>query len=199
MTRMILGSPQCPIANHLADIRAKWGWILAIGILSIIMGTLMIGAPIATNLGTMMFLSIMLIVSGVGTIVGAFFVRCWSGFTLQLLAGVLNLVLGVLTLQQPIRFSEVLTLLIAAVLFVGGLSRVVGSLITRFDGWWWICLNGLISLAMAVMIWRQWPLSGIYVIGLFIGIDVLMLGWTWVMLALAIKRLPSPDNSLQAT
>jgi uncharacterized membrane protein HdeD (DUF308 family) len=40
------------------------------------------------------------------------------------------------------------------------------------------------------MIWRQWPVSGLWVIGLFIGIDLIFYGWSLVMLGLLAKRLP---------
>ncbi|MDX2036099.1 MAG: HdeD family acid-resistance protein [Isosphaeraceae bacterium] len=194
---LIKGVP-APLLHDLAELRSRAGSMMIVGILTLVLGGFMILAPIATSMGTMMFLSAMLIVSGISNIIGAFYVRCWSGFTLQLLAGVLNLVLGVLTIDRPLEFSAILTLLIASLLFVGGIFRVVGSFFTQFDGWLWICISGVISIALAVMIWRQWPISGTYVIGLFIGLDVIALGWTWVMLSLAVRKLPKPVEAAQA-
>ena len=78
-------------------------------------------------------------------------------------------------------------LLVAACLLVGGILRVVLSVIERFDGWGWMLLNGVISVVLGVAICKQWPLSGLWVIGLFVGIDLLMSGTSWVMLALSVR------------
>jgi uncharacterized membrane protein HdeD (DUF308 family) len=72
-------------------------------------------------------------------------------------------------------------LLVAACLLVGGILRVVLSVIERFDGWGWMLLNGVISVVLGVAICKQWPLSGLWVIGLFVGID---------MLGLAVRSTP---------
>ena len=48
-------------------------------------------------------------------------------------------------------------------------------------------LNGVISLALGIMIWRQWPESSLWVIGIFVGIDMLFNGWSLIMLALTLR------------
>jgi uncharacterized membrane protein HdeD (DUF308 family) len=54
----------------------------------------------------------------------------------------------------------------------------------------WLLLHGLINLLLGFVIWQGWPLSGLWVIGLFIGIDMMFNGWSLVMLAVAAKTLP---------
>jgi uncharacterized membrane protein HdeD (DUF308 family) len=83
-----------------------------------------------------------------------------------------------------------LTLLVAAGLLVGGILRIVLSVVERFDGWGWVLLNGLVSILLGTAIWRQWPLSGLWVIGLFVGIEMLLGGLSWVMLGLAVRSTP---------
>ena len=51
-------------------------------------------------------------------------------------------------------------------------------------------LSGVLSLLLGILIWKQWPEASLWVIGLFVGIEVLFTGWTWVMLSLLLKRLP---------
>jgi uncharacterized membrane protein HdeD (DUF308 family) len=111
---------------------------------------------------------------------------------LHLLVAVLYFIAGVLVIEHPGRSLAGLTLVIAAVLFVEGILRVVVALTERFHGWGWVLLNGVISLALGVMIWRQWPESSLWVIGLFVGIDLLFNGWSLIMLALALRGLPKP-------
>jgi uncharacterized membrane protein HdeD (DUF308 family) len=76
---------------------------------------------------------------------------------------------------------------VAACLLVGGILRIVVSLVERFEGWGWSLLNGVVSLLLGAVIWRQWPLSSLWFIGLFVGIEMLFSGLSWVMLALAVR------------
>jgi uncharacterized membrane protein HdeD (DUF308 family) len=83
-----------------------------------------------------------------------------------------------------------LTLLIALFLFMGGIFRIIAALTGKFQNSFWVLLKGVVTLALGIMIWRQWPLSGPWVIGLFIGIELICYGWSLLMVGLSIKRLP---------
>jgi outer membrane lipoprotein-sorting protein len=98
-------------------------------------------------------------------------------------------VVGVLFLNRPIEALEAMTLLLACGLMIGGLFRSIGSISYQFPQWGWIFVSGLIELALGVMIWMQWPAASFWVIGLFVGIDMLFSGWTWIMLGLRLKHL----------
>ena len=178
------------LRHELAEIRANWVGFLVLGILLIVLGTFLIVAPWIGTLATVWLLSVLLIVSGVAQFVGAFWVRRWSGFFLSLLAGVLYVAIGVLIFDRPVAAAEGLTLVIAAFLVVGGVFRIAAALSMRFESWLWSLISGVIALLLGVLIWRQWPEASLWVIGLFVGIEVLFNGWTWVMLALGLRRLP---------
>jgi uncharacterized membrane protein HdeD (DUF308 family) len=177
------------LRHELEAIRGNWGWILALGIVLIVVGTLAIAMPLATSLVSVVFLSSLLIVGGIAQLVGAFWTRDWSGFFISLLMAVLYVVLGVMFLRQPIEAVEAMTLFLACGLMVGGLFRIIGSLMYRFPHWGWTLLGGIINLVLGIMIWQNWPEASLWVIGLFIGIDLIFTGWTWVMLALSVRKL----------
>jgi uncharacterized membrane protein HdeD (DUF308 family) len=63
-----------------------------------------------------------------------------------------------------------------------------------FPEWRWLLLNGAVTLLLGFLIWKQWPFSGLWVIGLFIGIDLIFTGWAWVMLSLTARRLTSQES-----
>jgi len=86
-------------------------------------------------------------------------------------------------------------LVLAAAFMVGGLFRIVSAAADRFHGWGWVLLNGVITLVLGVMIWREWPESALRVIGLFVGIDMLFAGWSWIMMALAVRSVPAQPSS----
>lgn len=178
------------LRHELEAIRGQWIWLLVLGIVLVVAGTLAVGAPLVASLATALFLGVMLLIGGVGQLVGSFWTREWSGFFLMLLMGLLYVVVGLLFLNRPVSALEALTLLLACALMVGGAFRIVGSLMHRFPHWGWICAGGVLNLILGILIWQQWPLSGFWVIGLFVGIDMMFNGWTWIMLALRLKRLP---------
>lgn len=183
------------LRHELEAIRAQWVWLLVLGIVLVVAGTLALGAPLVASLATALFFGAMLLVGGVAQLVGSFWTRDWSGFFLMLLMGLLYVALGLLFLNRPVSALEALTLLLACALMVGGAFRIVGSLMQRFPQWGWICASGVLNLVLGILIWQQWPFSGFWVIGLFVGIDMIFDGWTWIMLALRLKRLPRPGTS----
>jgi uncharacterized membrane protein HdeD (DUF308 family) len=177
------------LRHELEAIRGNWGWILALGIILIVVGTLAIAMPFAGSLASIVALSALLIMGGIAQLVGAFWTRDWSGFFLSLLMGVLYLVTGVVFLRHPADALAFVTLLLACALMISGLFRIIGSLMYRFPQWGWTLLGGVINLLLGLYIYTQWPLDSFIILGLFIGIDMIFTGWTWVALALALKNL----------
>jgi uncharacterized membrane protein HdeD (DUF308 family) len=177
------------LRHELEAIRGNWGWLLALGIVLVVVGTIAVAMPFAFSLASAVAFGVLLLMGGIAQLVGAFWTRDWSGFFLSLLIGVLYVVLGVLFLRDPGDALLAMTLLLACVLMVGGLFRIIGSLMFQFPHWGWVLTGGIINLVLGIMIWQQWPVSGLWVIGLFVGIDLMFTGWTWVMLALAIRNL----------
>jgi uncharacterized membrane protein HdeD (DUF308 family) len=182
------------LRHELEAIRAHWVWFLSLGIFLIIVGTIAVGMPFVASLATAVTFGALLLVGGIAQLAGAFWTRDWSGFFLSLLMGILYVVLGLLFVRDPGDALLAMTLLLACVLMVGGLFRVIGSVMYRFPHWGWTLVGGIINLVLGIMIWQQWPVSGLWVIGLFVGIDLIFTGWTWVMLALAVRkrRVPAP-------
>jgi uncharacterized membrane protein HdeD (DUF308 family) len=64
---------------------------------------------------------------------------------------------------------------------------MLSSVLIRFEQWGWVFFNGLITFLLGVMIYSDWPLSGLWVIGMFIGIDLILTGWSWIVLSLAAR------------
>jgi uncharacterized membrane protein HdeD (DUF308 family) len=186
------------LRHELEVIQGNWGWILALGIILIIVGTIAITMPLVASLASAVAFGALLLLAGVTQLVGAFWTRDWSGFFLNLLMGVLYLVLGVLFVRDPGDALLAMTLLLACILMVGGLFRIIGSLMYKFPHWGWTVGGGIINLLLGIMIWQQWPAAALWVIGLFVGIDLMFTGWTWVALALALKTVRPRTGELLA-
>lgn len=174
------------------EIRHNWGWFLALGVFLMVLGVVAIGSSVWMTLASVVLFGWLLIISGVVQTVHAFWrERKWRGFFLDLFAGVLSFVVGFMVLANPLAGAKTLTLLIAMFLFIGGIERVIVSLTTPFHHRSWLLLNGVIDVLLGVMIWREWPASGLWVIGLFVGIDMLLSGWALAMQGIAVKTLPA--------
>jgi len=117
----------------------------------------------------------------------------WGGFFVDLLTGILYVVVGFMVVANPGVTALALTLLIAMFLVFGGIFRIAVAVVVRFQNWIWLLLHGVVNLLLGIAIWRQWPLSGLWVIGLFVGIDMLLNGWSLIMLGLAAKSLPTAE------
>lgn len=179
-----------PGVGEREGLRKIWLGLLLLGIALIIVGVVAISSAFIATLATVIFFGILLLVGAFFQVVSAFLGRCWRGFFLHLLGGVLYLIVGLFMLANPVEAALALTLLVAAGLLVGGILRIIISVVERFDGWGWVLLNGIIAVILGAAIWRQWPLSGVWVIGLFVGIEMLFSGLSWVMLALAVRSIP---------
>ena len=110
---------------------------------------------------------------------------------MHVLLGILNVAVGLMIIDDPGESALVLTKIISIFLIVGGLFRIFTALIQRFSGWGWVLLNGVVTLFLGMLVYKQWPASGLWFIGLYLGIDMIVNGWTYIMLALALKQIPA--------
>jgi uncharacterized membrane protein HdeD (DUF308 family) len=182
------------VAYELEGLRKNWFWLLVLGIVLVVVGFIAIGSSFIATLTTVIVLGILFLVGGVVDIATAFWAHCWRGFWLQLLGGILYLVLGFLFVQHPLATAVGFTLVLAAAFIVGGLFRIISALVDHFHGWGWVLLNGVVTLVLGIMIWREWPDSGLWVVGLFVGIDMVFAGFSWIMMALAAHSVPAQSS-----
>ncbi|MCE2982853.1 MAG: HdeD family acid-resistance protein [Parachlamydia sp.] len=179
--------PLVPFIRDIQEVRQNWGTFLALGILLIVLGTLAIVFNIFTTFFSILFLGGLLVVSGAAQIAQSFLARKWSGLFTSLIAGILYIIIGFFCLAKPMLTATSLTLLISAILLVGGLVRMITAGLLRFEHWGWVFFNGFVTFILGMLIYSDWPVSGLWIIGMFIGIDMLLSGWSWVILALSAR------------
>ena len=182
-------SPLGLFGHELGAVRKHWWWFLLLGIFLVVLGTIALSAAPFVTLVSVNVLGFLLLGAGIVQIVSSFWAGRWSGLLLHLLVGILYVVTGFLIVDKPIEAEFSLTYLIALFLLVAGLFRIVASLLIQFHDWGWVLLNGIITLILGLMILRQFPSSGLWVIGMFVGIDMLFNGWTWIMLSIGLRGL----------
>ncbi|WHZ18403.1 MAG: hypothetical protein OJF55_000552 [Rhodanobacteraceae bacterium] len=173
-----------------AELRKQWGWLLALGICLLILGVIALVESVAFTVVSMLFFGWILVIAGILEGVQAIRHRNHGHLFLHLLNAVLSLVVGVMLLRNPVTGAVVLTLLMAVYFVVAAIFRIVMALSVRVPGWGWALFDGVVTLILGILIWAQWPVSGLWVIGLFIGIDLIVVGWAQIMMAMALRAIP---------
>lgn len=170
-----------------ADLRKKWPAFLCFGLLLVILGILAIIYAGWTTLLTVSLVGFFLIAGGILLLISAFTARKWTGVLLSILLGILYLVAGGIFLYNPGAAASGLTLLLATVFFVGGLFRMIFALAYRFDYAPLWFLSGLIAFVLGLCILSEWPIASFWIIGVFIGIDLIVSGLGWIAVSLGAK------------
>jgi uncharacterized membrane protein HdeD (DUF308 family) len=168
-------------------VRENWQWFLGLGLLLIVLGAAIIGSSYYATIFSVILLGGFLIAAGAVQIVQAFMEHKWSGLFLSLFLGILYIVTGFVCVARPATAAISITLWIAAFCLIVGLFKIFSSSILRFDQWGWVFFNGIVTFLLGILIYEGWPLSGLWVIGLFIGIDLILSGWSWVILSLSAR------------
>jgi uncharacterized membrane protein HdeD (DUF308 family) len=153
------------------------GWQLFWGILLIVAGALAVLMPGVAALATALVFGWLLVFSGVFEIAHAFQSRTQGGFGWKLASGVLTLLLGIAIVFVPLAGIASIALLVGAFLFAGGIARTVLAFRLRpRRGWGWVLFDGLLSIALAILILLGWPASSIGFIGLLVGFSLIFTG-----------------------
>jgi uncharacterized membrane protein HdeD (DUF308 family) len=166
-----------------------WGWLLALGFALVVLGVIALYTAFWVTLITVEFFAWLLVASGVLHVVHAFRTRPWGGFFMQLLIGLLQAAVGILVVMRPLTGALSLTLVMAVFFIVEGVFRIGAAAALRLHSWGWQVLSGLLTLLLGLFVALGWPESGLWVIGMFVGIDLIFAGNALVMLALAARRL----------
>ncbi len=171
------------------EIGKKWGWFLAIGIIMLVLGTIGIGATFALTLTTVTFFGFLILIGGGFQLVDAFRYKGWP-LVSNLLIALLYLSVGYIMVSNPLLASATLTLFIAwALIAIGIMRTIVAFQMKGLRGWVWTLLSGIAAIVLGMMILNNWPVSGLWVIGMFVAIELIFNGWGMIMLGLAAKKM----------
>jgi len=177
-------------STGLAPLRAKSGWIVALGVIYLIAGFIALGSVVFATVATVLVVGIMMIISGVAEVINAFQLKSWGKFLLWVLLGLLYIFAGFVTFENPLLAAALLTLMLGFALVASGIMRLVLAFSMK-EGtpWLWVVLSGLITLALGVIILLHWPVSGLYILGIFLGIDLVFAGVSWICVGLGLRKL----------
>jgi uncharacterized membrane protein HdeD (DUF308 family) len=186
---MTISSQPHSLGETLHALHAKWGWIVALGVVYVVAGVIALGNELLATFVSVAIIGAMMFLAGIFEIIGALQMKSWEGFILWILLGILYAVAGVFVFEDPLLAASVLTLLIGAALVATGALRIILALrLPKTAPWVMAAISGIITLLLGAIILFQWPVSSLYVLGLFLGIDLLFMGFSWINIGMALKR-----------
>ncbi len=148
-----------------------------LGVVAIILGILAILMPFLAGASAALLVGVFVLAAGIVRIVWAFGSDRLGKGLLRFALGVLTLICGVVLLANPLFAMGILTIMLAIYLFVDGISEIVAGMMRRPQlGWLWMLIGGVVSILLGIFIWRQFPLSGVWAIGILLGIKLLFVG-----------------------
>jgi uncharacterized membrane protein HdeD (DUF308 family) len=174
------------------------GRLVIFGILMLVFGLLSVAAPLLTGMSISMLVGIIMLMAGMTRMIWAFKAPSIGKGILCFLLGGLTFVAGGLMLARPLFAVMSLTILLVAYFMVDGLSEILSAFEARpARGWGWMLLGGVVSLLLGLMIWRQFPLSGAWAIGVLVGVHLILAGWAMIGLG-AVARGAAADAAPEA-
>jgi uncharacterized membrane protein HdeD (DUF308 family) len=166
------------------------GWSVALSVLMILTGVLAIVIPPVAGIAVLAVVAWLLMFSGAAHLVFAWHTRTAGGLVWELLLGILYIFVGVYALLNPVAGLASLTLVLVIYLFMEAVLELILSFRLRpRPGSNWMLVDGIITLILAILIWRSWPSSSEWVIGTLVGISMLFSGAARLSLSLAARRV----------
>ncbi len=166
--------------------------LMSMGIVLSIIGVILLASPMAAGEIVIMGVAAVLVITGVAQVIQSFRSPGSADRIVSAILGVVVAGLGVMVWSNPEIGSGFLLVLLMIFFAVNGLWKLTTA--WRFrgaSGWIWLMLSGLVSLVFVWLMWSQWPVAGAWVIGVFIGIDLLLTGLSMIVLAVTARRIKS--------
>lgn len=170
------------------SLQSKWIWFVGLGVLLLICGVIALGNLLLATVASVYYVGMLMLFGGILYLIHAFQVRGWEHILFWALSGVLYVLAGIFAFINPILASAALTLFLAVALLIAGVFRVfIGRRMKPLKGWGWIVTSGVITALAGVVIALGWPVNSLWVLGLFLAVDLILQGWTMLAFGVGVR------------
>lgn len=172
-------------------IQAHWKLFLIQGIVMMLLGLIAVALPNIATLAIAIFIGWLFLIGGVVRALSVWRARAAPGFGWSLATALLAIVLGLILVLRPLEGVLTLTMVLIALFIIEGVAAIVIALEFRrhIRQWGWTLFNGIVDLVLAWLIFQGWPSTAAWAIGLLVGINMLFLGLSLTMTALAGRAM----------
>jgi uncharacterized membrane protein HdeD (DUF308 family) len=164
-------------------------WLM--GVLMVFLGILAITSPLAAGIAVALTVGVLVLVGGLVQIVLGVKAESWGSRIFGMILGLVAFICGLLLVGHPLFGLSFLTLALTGYFFLDGIVQTVQGLDIKPDrGWGATLLAGVFSILLGVLIWRRWPLSGAWAVGVLVGIKLLLSGWSMISCGRTVPDTP---------
>jgi uncharacterized membrane protein HdeD (DUF308 family) len=166
----------------MVDLRPeRRGLRLGLGIAMVVLGVVALGSTPVVGVLSAVLLALALLTAGGVALISLFGSESVAETLIMLILAGMLLFTGVALLVDPVRAQVALTTLLGTYLLLSGVARIVIALFNRRGRWGGAILHGVVSLFLGVLIFAQWPLSGLVAVGLVVAIELIIVGVSWIV------------------
>jgi uncharacterized membrane protein HdeD (DUF308 family) len=184
-----MSNSEVTTSGLLDGIKKNAGLAVIIGIVMVVCGFLAIGLPFAAGLSVTVFVGSFLIVGGIAQCFLAFQAGAFGKGLLIFIMGALTAVAGFYLFNQPVAALASITIFLAAYFVVTGIVELLGAFQIRpAEGWGPMLFTGIVTLLLGIMIWRQFPLSGAWAVGVLFGVKLTLSGWSLIFIGRSVRE-----------
>lgn len=178
------------IAETPGSLPAHWGWLVALGVGIALLGALAIWRARAATLVYVVFLGALLLIAGFAVLFTAFSLTgYWTTFFIHVLWAVFLAITGFILVSRPTISAEAITLILAFYFLAAGVVTIGFALFSHMHNGGVSILDGVVSLALGALLISRWPFTGLWAIGLFVGVDLILRGAAIAGLGLSLRPL----------
>jgi len=174
------------VIGHVEDVvRRNRGWFFGIGAAFMLLGVLLLLMPLIASLVTALVIGFVMVIAGIFQAFHAVKARGWKGGAWSLVGSVLLVVAGALVAAFPVTGTLTLTLTLSGFFMASGVVKLIRAVQNRhIPAWGWLFFDGIVSLALGVLIFAGWPSTAAWALGLLVGIDLLLGGTSMILIGL---------------
>jgi uncharacterized membrane protein HdeD (DUF308 family) len=178
------------IGDWAQQVKKNAGWLVALGVLTVIAGVLAMASPLLSGLSISVFIGIAMVIAGVARTVGAFHAGSFGQGALAFIGGIFTFVAGVILATRPGFALVTLTLLLGGYLLVDGISGAVLAFHVRPEkGWGSMLFSAAMGVVLGILLLKEWPLSGLWAVGTLVGINLLFVGFSFISIGSGARGL----------
>jgi uncharacterized membrane protein HdeD (DUF308 family) len=172
------------------DAKRNAGWLVVLGVVTVIAGVLAMGSPLASGLAVAFIVGIAMTIGGVARTISAFSAGSFGQGALAFVGGILTLGAGLIVAARPGIGLATLTLLLGGSLVMDGISGAILAFRVRPEkGWGWMLFSAAMGVVLGFLLLREWPLSGLWAIGTLVGINLLFSGLSIISVGAAARSV----------
>ena len=170
-------------------IGAHWGWVLAKGALLAVLGAMAFAAPFATSLGIAVVVGGLLLAAGLIQLVNAYQLYRRVGRGARIFNSLISIIAGGLVLRYPGGGMLGVAMMLSFYFFLSSVFHWgVAKMVRPQQGWGWEMVNAVTSFLLGVLILATFPFSALWIPGLLLGINLVVIGSSMIGLAMVARR-----------